>query len=48
MESAVPPEFIVKLKAVPGVGRSMGELFDFEFDRDENGKIIPDTLHLKV
>ena len=51
MESAIPKDWLVRLKAVPGIspaGKAMGQLFDFEFDRDDNGKIIEGTLHLKV
>lgn len=48
MEECAPKDFIVKLKAVPGVGPNLGYLFDYEYERDQEGKIIPDTLHLKV
>lgn len=48
MEDSAPKEFVVPLHGVPGVGPNLGFIFDFVFDRDEKGKIIEGTLHLKV
>lgn len=47
MEESAPKDFFVPFKACPQIGYTMGHGFDFEFDRDENGKIIEGTLHLK-
>lgn len=47
MEESAPKDFFVPFRACPQIGYTMGHGFDFEFDRDENGKIIEGTLHLK-
>ena len=48
LEGNCPKGFFVPFHAVPQIGHNLGFGFDFVFDRDVDGKIIPGTLHLKT
>lgn len=48
LEDSAPKGFPVPLRACAQIGPNLGFGFDFVFDRDDKGELIPNTLHLKI